>query len=323
MIDDKILLEYAKETLKIEIDEAQRMLSRLDKNIAVACRILNRCKGKIIVSGIGKSGHIGKKIAASLASTGTASFFVHSAEALHGDLGMIEMKDVVIFISYSGRSYEIITLIPLLKKNNIPFIAFTGDLNSPLAIKAQCVLNISIQREACPMKLIPTSSTVNALMMGDALTVSLMRYKGFGMDQFIQFHPGGKLGSQLLNCVHHVMRIDKNISKISCSVTVMDAMFELIRTGFGLIAICDNKNCVLGVFTDGDLKRWIMRNGSLTDPIKIAMNRPGYCIRQEWNVSIALKMLYQLKIKSAPVINASGNLVGSVNIHDLHCSDVK
>lgn len=318
MINDKLLLEYAKETLRIEINEAQYMLSRLDISIAMACRILMHCKGKVIVSGIGKSGHIGKKIAASLASTGTSAFFVHPTEALHGDLGMIEIKDVVIFISYSGRSYEINTLIPLLKDKNIPVIALTGDLRSPLAIQSKCVLNIAIRREACPMKLVPTSSTVNALMMGDALTVSLMRYRGFNAEQFAKSHPGGYLGTQLLNCVHHVMRTDKNMSKVSWSVTVMDAMFELSRTGLGLTAICDDNNCVLGVFTDGDLRRWLMQNKSLKDPINVAMTRPGYCIHQEWNTNIALKMLHQLRISVAPVINMSGSLVGLINLHDLN-----
>lgn len=317
MIDDNLLLQYARETLEIEIHEAQHMLQRLDESFIIACRVLLSCTGKVIVSGIGKSGHIGKKIAASLASTGTPAFFVHPAEALHGDLGMIGDKDVVIFISYSGYAYEIITLIPLLAEINIPVVAITGDLYSPLAMKAKCVLNIEIQREACPMKLVPTASTVNALMIGDALTMAVMRYKGFSIEKFIRSHPGGRLGTKLLNCVYHVMRTGKNIAKVSQSDMVMDAMFELSRTGLGMIAICDNNDFVLGVFTDGDLRRWMSKEKSLNDSIENAMTSPGHCILQDYQIDEALKMLHQLKITGAPVVNRSRNLVGSINLHDL------
>lgn len=322
MSDSELLLKYARETLDIEIDAARRMLMKLNESFVVACRILLNCTGKVIVSGIGKSGHIGKKIAASLASTGTPAFFIHPTEALHGDLGMIGNKDVVIFISYSGCAYEIITLIPLLTEIRIPIIALTGDLKSPLAIKSQCVLNISIKREACPMELAPTSSTVNALMMGDALTMAVMRYKGFSIEQFARSHPGGKLGSKLLNYVYHVMRTGNNLSRVSQSVTVMDAMFELSRTGLGLIAVCDSNNFVSGVFTDGDLRRWIVYGKSLTDPINIAMTTPGYCVPKDYRIDTALKMLHRLKITAAPVIDRFGNLVGSVNLHDLYRSDI-
>ncbi|CAD83518.1 sugar phosphate isomerase involved in capsule formation [Candidatus Blochmanniella floridana] len=318
MINDKLLLQYAKETLAIEIDEAQHMLERLDDSIVLACRILLECKGKVIVSGMGKSGHIGKKIAASLASTGTSAFFVHPAEALHGDLGMIGEQDVVIFISYSGYAYEIMTLMPLLSDSGIPVIALTGDLQSPLAVGAECVLNIKRKREACPMELVPTSSSVNALMMGDALTISLMRYKGFSTEQFARSHPGGRLGSKLLNCVHHIMRVGEHISKVFCTGTVMDAMFELSRTGLGLTAVCDINDHVIGVFTDGDLRRWIVQGKSLTDSVNLAMTCPGCVIDRDWKVDVALKMLHKLNITAAPVVNKLGIIVGSINVHDLH-----
>ncbi|WP_331828679.1 arabinose-5-phosphate isomerase GutQ [Candidatus Blochmannia sp. SNP] len=316
--NDALLLEFAKETLEIEINEAQSMLGRLDESVVFACRILLNCTGKVAVSGIGKSGHIGKKIAASLSSTGTPAFFVHPAEALHGDLGMIGTKDVVIFISYSGRACEIITLMPFLVESGIPVIAFTGDVSSPLAKGATCVLNIKIKREACPMELAPTSSAVNTLMMGDALTMALMRYRGFSLEQFARSHPGGILGAQLLNCVHHLMRTGEHISKVFWEVTVMDAMFELSRTGLGLTAVCDNHIRVIGVFTDGDLRRWMVKGKSLDDPIDIAMTKPGYRIPKEWHASAALKALYQRKIAAAPVVDKTGTLVGSINIHDLH-----
>lgn len=318
MINDILLLKYAKETLSIEIEEAQNMLERLDENIIVACHILLKCEGKVIVSGIGKSGHIGKKIAASLASTGTPSFFVHPAEALHGDLGSIGSKDVVICISYSGCSYELTTLTSLLISNNIPIITLTGNIHSPLAKQSTCVLDVKIQREACPMQLVPTSSTVNTLMMGDALTISIMRYRGFSIEQFAQCHPGGRLGAHLWNKIYHIMRTGDCISKVFYTVNVMDAMFELSRTGLGLTAICDNDVRVLGVFTDGDLRRWIAQGNSLSDPINIAMTRPGYCLLREWRASTALKELYRRKITAAPVIDDLGLLVGSINIRDLH-----
>lgn len=318
MIDDILLLKYAKETLRIEIEEAQSMLDRLDESIIVACHILLKCKGKVVVSGIGKSGHIGKKIAASLASTGTPAFFIHPSEALHGDLGSIGSRDVVMFISYSGRAYELITLTSLLINSGIPIIALTGDIDSPLAKQSTCVLNIKIQREACPIRLAPTSSTVNTLMMGDALTISIMRYRGFSVEQFARLHPGGRLGARLWNRVYHVMRTGEYISKVFCTVTVMDAMFELSRTGLGLTAVCDNDIRVLGVFTDGDLRRWIVQGNSLNDPINVAMTQPGYYLLKEWRASTALKELHRRKITAAPVVNDIGILVGSINMHDLH-----
>lgn len=318
MIDDILLLKYAKETLSIEIEEAQRMLAKLDKNIVVACHMLLNCEGKVIVSGIGKSGHIGKKIAASLASTGTPAFFIHPAEALHGDLGAIELKDVVMFISYSGRACELITLSALLIDKGIPIIVITGDIKSPLAKRSTCVLSVKIHREACPMKLVPTASVVNTLMMGDALTMSIMRYRGFSIEQFARFHPGGRLGAQLRNRVYHVMRTGEHISKVFYTVTVMDAMFELSRTGLGLTAVCDNNVRVLGVFTDGDLRRWMVQGRSLGDSINIAMTQPGYSLLREWRASMALRELHHRKITAAPVINDVGVLVGSINMHDLH-----
>lgn len=318
MIDDVLLLKYVKETLKIEIEEAQRMLTRLDKSVVVACHILLNCVGKVVVSGIGKSGHIGKKIAASLASTGTPAFFIHPTEALHGDLGSIERKDVAMLISYSGYTYELMALMPLLRNHSIPVIAITGDVNSPLAMQSTCILNVQIEREACPMQLVPTSSTVNTLMMGDALVISTMRYRGFSIDQFARCHPGGRLGAKLWNKVYHIMRTGKNIAQVFCTVTVMDAMFELIRTGLGLIAVCDNNVRVLGVFTNGDLRRWIHQGNSLKDSISVAMTQPGYCVLHEWRASVALKELNQRKITAAPVVNDIGILVGSINIHDLY-----
>ncbi|WMQ73360.1 MAG: Arabinose 5-phosphate isomerase GutQ [Sodalis sp.] len=294
------------------------MRDRLDGSVVTACRLLLACEGKVIVAGMGKSGHIGKKIAASLASTGTPAFFVHPAEALHGDLGMIDARDVVVFISYSGRTRELDTLLPLLTESQIPVIVLTGNLTSPLAQGAACVLNISVEREACPMGLSPTSSAVNTLMMGDALTMALMRQRDFGLEQFARSHPGGSLGAQLFNRVHHVMRRGERIPRIAVQGTVMDAMFELSRTGLGLTAVCGPADRLVGVFTDGDLRRWLVKGQALTVPIADAMTTPGYRLPLDWRAGAALEALHQQQITAAPVVDAKGDLVGAINMHDLH-----
>ncbi|PWC12350.1 arabinose-5-phosphate isomerase GutQ [Brenneria roseae subsp. americana] len=316
------LLAFARETLEIEIAEAQRMLTRLDARFADACRLLLACRGKVVVSGIGKSGHIGKKIAASLASTGTPAFFVHPAEALHGDLGMIGEDDVVIFISYSGRAQELHTLLPLLNERRIPIIALTGNAASPLGQAATCVLDISVTREACPMGLAPTASGVNTLMMGDALAMAAMRYRGFSTEQFARSHPGGSLGARLLNRVHHLMRTGDRLPKIGQQGSVMEAMLELSRTGMGLIVVCDDDSRVSGVFTDGDLRRWLVKGNGLDAPVTQAMTRPGYQLSADWRAGSALDALHQQHISAAPVVDSEGRLVGAINLHDLHLAGV-
>ncbi|MFO6297730.1 arabinose-5-phosphate isomerase GutQ [Rahnella selenatireducens] len=312
------LLNFARETLEIEIEESQRLLTRLDDNFLCACHLLLNCTGKAVVSGMGKSGHIGKKIAASLASTGTPAFFVHPAEALHGDLGMIGSNDVLIFISYSGRAKELDTILPLLKENQTRLIAITGGKDSPLALAADCVLDISVEREACPMGLAPTSSAVNTLMMGDALAMALMRHRGFGAEDFARSHPGGSLGARLLNRVHNLMRTGDRLPVVDSQKNVMDAMLELSRTGLGLIAVCDASLHVVGVFTDGDLRRWLVKGHSLNDPLVSAMSRPGYLLPAQWRAGEALEALHEQHISAAPVVDSEGILVGAINLHDLH-----
>ncbi|PLR36807.1 arabinose-5-phosphate isomerase GutQ [Chimaeribacter californicus] len=312
------LLAFARETLEIELAEAQRLLARLDGQFVRACELLLACNGKAVVSGIGKSGHIGKKIAASLASTGTPAFFVHPAEALHGDLGMIGRGDVMIFISYSGRAKELDLILPLLAENGTPVIAITGGLASPLAQQAACVLDISVEREACPMGLAPTSSAVNTLMMGDALAMALMRRRGFGAEDFARSHPGGSLGARLLNRVHHLMRTGERIPQVRSDATVMEAMLELSRTGLGLVAVCDEEQRVLGVFTDGDLRRWLVGGHTLQQPLLPAVTRPGFLLPAQWRAGEALEALHANHIGAAPVVDVNGTLVGALNLHDLH-----
>ncbi|AML57456.1 Arabinose 5-phosphate isomerase [Serratia rubidaea] len=312
------LLTFARETLEIELAEAQRLLARLDDNFVRACELLLNCRGKAVISGIGKSGHIGKKIAASLASTGTPAFFLHPAEALHGDLGMIGPNDVMIFISYSGRAKELDLILPLLAESRIPVIAITGGNASPLAQAAACVLDISVEREACPMGLAPTSSAVNTLMIGDALAMALMRQRGFNAENFARSHPGGSLGARLLNRVHHLMRTGDRLPKVQESADVMAAMLELSRTGLGLVAVCDERQKVVGVFTDGDLRRWLVQGNKLEDPLSPAITRPGYRLPEQWRAGEALEALHEQHISAAPVVNVEGELVGALNLHDLH-----
>ncbi|MBI0038210.1 MULTISPECIES: arabinose-5-phosphate isomerase GutQ [unclassified Gilliamella] len=312
------LLQYGRELLELELHEAQKLPARLGKDFIKACQFILSTKGKVVVSGIGKSGHIGKKIAASLASTGSPAFFMHPSEALHGDLGMVTENDVVILISYSGRAKEFQFILPILAAMNIPVIAITGGLDSPLATAAQAVLDISIEKEACPMGLAPTSSSTNTLLMGDALAIAVMRARGFKEEDFARSHPAGSLGAKLLNHVKDIMRKGDLIPKVSQSATVLDAMLELSRTGVGLVAICQDNNKIVGVFTDGDLRRLLLKHGTLQDNIIEVMTSPGYQIPENWKAVEALKTFNDHNITAAPVVNNQGELVGALNIHDLH-----
>ncbi|OTQ72714.1 MULTISPECIES: arabinose-5-phosphate isomerase GutQ [unclassified Gilliamella] len=312
------LLQYGRELLELELHEAQKLPTRLGKDFIKACQFILSTKGKVVVSGIGKSGHIGKKIAASLASTGSPAFFMHPSEALHGDLGMVTENDVVILISYSGRAKEFQFILPILAAMNIPVIAITGGLDSPLATAAQAVLDISIEKEACPMGLAPTSSSTNTLLMGDALAIAVMRARGFKEEDFARSHPAGSLGAKLLNHVKDIMRKGDLIPKVSQSATVLDAMLELSRTGVGLVAICQDDNKIVGVFTDGDLRRLLLKHGTLQDNIIEVMTSPGYQIPENWKAVEALKTFNDHNITAAPVVNNQGELVGALNIHDLH-----
>ncbi|QIQ20612.1 arabinose-5-phosphate isomerase GutQ [Zophobihabitans entericus] len=312
------LLQYGREVLALELYEAQKLPGRLGDDFVRACELILSTKGKVVVSGIGKSGHIGKKIAASLASTGTPSFFMHPSEALHGDLGMIEPNDIALLISYSGRAKEFNMILPTLKSMNVPVIAITGGKDSPLAEAAYSVLDINIEKEACPMGLAPTSSSTNTLLMGDALAITLMRAREFSEEDFARSHPAGSLGARLLNHVRDIMRTGDRVPYIPETATVFEAMLELSRTGLGLVAVCDSAHKIIGVFTDGDLRRLLLKNGTLQDPIKQVMTSPGYRLPADWKAAEAIKSLHDHNISAAPVVNAHGELVGALNIHDLH-----
>ncbi|HGE8261519.1 TPA: arabinose-5-phosphate isomerase GutQ [Salmonella enterica] len=313
------LLNAGRQTLMLELQEASRLPERLGDDFVRAANIIIHCEGKVIVSGIGKSGHIGKKIAATLASTGTPAFFVHPAEALHGDLGMIESRDVMLFISYSGGAKELDLIIPRLEDKSVALLAMTGKPHSPLGRAAKAVLDISVEREACPMHLAPTSSTVNTLMMGDALAMAVMQARGFNEEDFARSHPAGALGARLLNNVHHLMlRQGDAIPQVMLATSVMDAMLELSRTGLGLVAVCDEQHVVKGVFTDGDLRRWLVGGGALTTPVSEAMTPNGITLQAQSRAIDAKELLMKRKITAAPVVDENGKLTGAINLQDFY-----
>lgn len=312
-----ILLNTARQTLLLELQEASRLPDRLNDAFLRAADAIIRCQGKVIVSGIGKSGHIGKKIAATFASTGTPAFFVHAAEALHGDLGMIESRDVMLFISYSGSAKELELILPRLQEKSVALLAMTGKPLSQLALAADAVLDISVEREACPMLLAPTSSTVNTLMLGDALAMAVMQARGFNEEDFARSHPAGALGARLLNKVHHLMRKEE-VPNVRITATVMEAMLELSRTGVGLVAVCDENEQVCGVFTDGDLRRWLVGGGTLNDGVTQAMTRNGVTLQAESRAVEAKERLMKHKISAAPVVDENGLLVGAINLQNFY-----
>ena len=312
------LLNAARQTLMMELQEASRLPDRLGDDFIRAANTIIQCEGKVIVAGIGKSGHIGKKIAATLASTGTPAFFVHAAEALHGDLGMIESRDVMLFISYSGSAKELDLIVPRLQEKSVALLAMTGKSRSPLALAAKATLDISVEREACPMHLAPTSSTVNTLMMGDALAMAVMQARGFNEEDFARSHPAGALGARLLNKVHHLMRTDDAIPQVKLDTSVMDAMLELSRTGLGLVAVCDENGLVKGVFTDGDLRRWLVGGGTLESIVSEAMTQGGQTLNAESRAVEAKEILMKRKITAAPVVDDSGKLCGAINLQDFY-----
>ncbi len=314
----EFLLNTARQTLLLELQEASCLPERLGEDFIRAANAIIHSEGKVIVAGIGKSGHIGKKIAATLASTGTPSFFVHAAEALHGDLGMIEPRDVMLFISYSGTAKELDLIIPNLKDKGAKLLAMTGKLRSPLALAADAVLDISVEREACPMRLAPTSSTVNTLMMGDALAMAVMQARGFNEEDFARSHPAGALGARLLNKVHHLMRTGDALPQVQDNTSVMDAMLELSRTGLGLVAVCNAARNVEGVFTDGDLRRWLVGGGDLNAPVVEAMTQGGVTLQAQSRAIDAKEIMMKRKIAAAPVVDENGVLTGAINLQDFY-----
>ena len=305
-------------TIRIESDAVNALSQRLNQDFIKACELILACPGRIIVTGMGKSGHIGKKIAATLASTGTPSFFVHPGEANHGDLGMITKQDIVLAISYSGTSNEILTLLPLLKRSGIKIISMTGNPQSTLAEIAEAHLNIAVETEACPLDLAPTASTTATLVLGDALAIALLEARGFTEEDFAFSHPGGALGRKLLLRVVDIMHIGDQIPRVLANASLGEALLTMTEKGFGMTTVVDEKNQLLGIFTDGDLRRTIDRGISLSGAsISEIMNRTPKTINNKALPAEALKMMEDLKITALVVCDEHSHPIGVLHMHDL------
>ncbi|MDS4041300.1 MAG: KpsF/GutQ family sugar-phosphate isomerase [Candidatus Competibacter sp.] len=312
------LKQLASQVLAIEARAVEQLMSRIDDRFVRACAIMLRCQGRIVVLGIGKSGHIGGKIAATLASTGTPAFFVHPAEASHGDMGMITAGDVVMTLSNSGETDEILTLLPLIKRLGAPLIALTGNPDSTLAAAADVHLDVSVPQEACPLGLAPTSSTTATLAMGDALAVALLEARGFTAEDFARSHPGGRLGRRLLLLIDDVMHAGEQMPRSAPDDLLKDALLEMSRKGLGTTVVVDGEDRVLGVFTDGDLRRALDRQVDVhAARVAEVMTRHCKSIAPGTLAAEALRMMQQYKINALPVVNSVGKLVGVLNMHDL------
>ena len=311
-------LELARRVLTIEAAAVEGLRDRLDDRFTQAVQLILHCQGRVVVSGMGKSGHIGHKIASTLASTGTPAFFVHPGEASHGDLGMITSHDVLIALSNSGESDELLTIVPLLKRRGAKLIAMTGNPNSTLAREADIHLDASVAQEACPHNLAPTASTTAALALGDALAVVLLDARGFSAEDFARTHPGGALGRRLLIHVRDIMHVDAALPKVAADAMLADALLEMTKKGLGMTAVVDEQDNLLGIFTDGDLRRILAKPIDIrTTPISQVMHSKPRNIHQEALAAEAVQLMEQYKINGLLVVNQNGKLVGALNMHDL------
>jgi len=311
-------LASARRTLQLEIAALEEVSQHLDADFSQACDLILNCSGRVVVTGMGKSGHIANKIAATLASTGTPAFFMHPGEASHGDLGMVTRSDLVVALSNSGETQEVTSLLPQLKRLGIPVVSITGAPASTLAREASVHLNASITREACPLNLAPTSSTTAALVLGDALAIALLEARGFGPDDFARSHPGGSLGRRLLLRVADVMHKGDAIPQVKSSASLREALLEMTRKGLGFTCILDEQEELLGVYTDGDLRRTLDQQANLHD-LQVAqlMTRGGKSIHPEALAAEAVHLMEQNEITALPVTNDRGQVVGALNMHDL------
>ncbi|WP_241649801.1 arabinose-5-phosphate isomerase KdsD [Rosenbergiella collisarenosi] len=310
-------VDAGKKVLRIERECLEQLEKFINQDFTTACNMIYRCLGKVVVMGMGKSGHIGRKIAATFASTGTPAFFVHPGEASHGDLGMISKNDIVIAISNSGESQEILALIPVIKRLNIPLISMTGRPESTMACAAQVHLCIQVPFEACPLGLAPTSSTTATLVMGDALAVALLEARGFTQEDFALSHPGGALGRKLLLHVSDIMHSGDEVPNVSEHASLRDALFEITRKKMGMTVITNTQNEIIGIFTDGDLRRVIDLSIDLqTTPIAQVMTRGGIRVSTQMLAVDALNIMQQKNITSL-LVEEQGKLTGVVHLHDM------
>ncbi|MEF8709747.1 MAG: KpsF/GutQ family sugar-phosphate isomerase [Candidatus Accumulibacter propinquus] len=311
-------LNLARRVLRIEAEAVLALIDRIDGDFLQALRLILNCRGRVVVSGMGKSGHVGRKIASTLASTGTPAYFVHPAEASHGDLGMITRDDVLIALSNSGESAELLMIVPIIKRQGAKLISLTGNAQSTLAIEADVHLDAAVKQEACPLNLAPTASTTAVLALGDALAVALLDSRGFGAEDFARSHPGGSLGRRLLTHVRDVMRVGRAVPEVVPATTLPDAILEMSRGGIGMTAVVSPEHRVIGIVTDGDLRRAFARNLDLRAlTVSDIMGREPRAIGPERLAVEAVEMMEQHRINQLPVVDEKGILVGALNMHDL------
>ncbi|NOR70695.1 MAG: KpsF/GutQ family sugar-phosphate isomerase [Methylomarinum sp.] len=315
---DQNLKTLALAVIKAETEAVSALANKINDDFVQACHLMLNCKGRVVVTGMGKSGHIAGKIAATLASTGTPAFFVHPGEASHGDLGMITQHDVVLALSNSGETGEVLTILPIIKRIDVPFIAMTGNPASSLAKFATVHIDVAVEQEACPLGLAPTSSTTAALVMGDALAVSMLEAKGFTRDDFALSHPGGSLGKRLLLMVADIMHSGMEVPSVTEDAFVCDALLEMTEKKLGMTAVVDSGNHVIGVFTDGDLRRMLEKNLDIhTAKIAEVMTVSCAAIKSDILAAEAMKIMQQKKINALLIVDQNNKLFGALNMHDL------
>ncbi len=312
------LIETALRTISMEIEAVEQLKERIDERFERACQLILACKGRVVVVGMGKSGHIGNKIAATLASTGTAAFFVHPAEASHGDMGMITRDDLVLALSNSGTTSEIVTLLPLIKRLGITLISMTGNPDSVLAKAAAVNLDASVAVEACPLNLAPTSSTTASLVLGDALAIALLEARGFTAEDFAFSHPGGALGRRLLLKVEHVMHSGERLPGVPRGTPLRDALLEMTQKGLGMTVVLEPDGRLAGIFTDGDLRRTLDKGIDFQQArIEQVMTVHGKTATPDMLAAEALKIMEDHKINALVVVDEQDRPVGALNMHDL------
>jgi arabinose-5-phosphate isomerase len=318
-MDPAALQRMGRKALEIERKALDELLPRVNDDFVRACQIMLKCTGRVVVMGMGKSGHIGGKIAATLASTGTPAFFVHPGEASHGDLGMITRQDVVLALSFSGETPEMLAIVPLIKRLGVPLISMTGRPASTLARGADVHVDVSVSQEACPLNLAPTASTTATLAMGDALAVAMLESRGFTEKDFAMTHPGGALGKRLLLKVQELMHTGDRVPKVAADTPLTLALEEMSRKGFGLTAIVDKAGQVLGVYTDGDLRRTLDHGMIDVKKTKIGdvMTKGGKHVRADQLAAEAVNLMEKYKITALLVTDDVNNLVGVLHMHDL------
>ncbi len=313
----KSLIDIAKEVIQTESDSVLLLKDRIDQNFIDVCHTLKSCMGKVVLIGMGKSGHIAKKISSTLASTGTPAFYLHPGEAGHGDLGMVSHDDVVIMISYSGESDEIIALLAGIKRMNVPVISMTGNVRSSIASSSDFHLDVSVDKEACPNNLAPTSSTTAALVMGDAIAVSLISANNFTAKDFAMSHPSGSLGRRLLTLVSSIMKSGKDIPMVSGETLLIDSLLVMSEKALGMVLIAENEK-LIGIFTDGDLRRALESNIDFQElAIGDVMTKDCKSIEPQEPALAAIQLMERYSLNSLPVVDSSNKIVGAINMHTL------